>query len=93
MTTGCGRRSHQLPGPRRRRRRLDPARPRRALLLTRLQLGARNLIYAVLVAPVLMPGIVIGLSTAIFWDRTAEIADRGGSPAWQSERHQRLIAC
>jgi spermidine/putrescine transport system permease protein len=45
-----------------------------ALLLTRLQLRARSLLYALLVSPVLMPGIVIGLSTAIFWDRTAEIS-------------------
>lgn len=45
-----------------------------ALLLTRLQIGARNLLYAIFVSPVLMPGIVIGLSTAIFWDRAAEVS-------------------
>lgn len=43
-----------------------------ALLFTRYRPPARNALYAVLVSPILLPGIVIGLSTAIFWDRVAE---------------------
>jgi spermidine/putrescine transport system permease protein len=38
-----------------------------ALLLTRLQTGARTFIYAVLVSPLLTPGIILGISTLIFW--------------------------
>ena len=44
-----------------------------ALLFTRFRPPARSLVYSVLVSPILMPGIVIGLSTAIFWDRTFEL--------------------
>src|ERR1051325_7696688 len=42
-----------------------------ALLMTRVEMRGKNLIYAILVSPILMPGIVIGLSTAIFWSRAA----------------------
>lgn len=40
-----------------------------ALLLTRMRLssGARSLIYGILVSPVLAPGILLGISTLIFW--------------------------
>jgi spermidine/putrescine transport system permease protein len=38
-----------------------------ALLLTRLESGATTLLYTVLVSPVLMPGIVLGVSTMILW--------------------------
>jgi spermidine/putrescine transport system permease protein len=38
-----------------------------ALLLTRLQSGARGVLYAVLVTPILTPGIIIGISTLVFW--------------------------
>lgn len=40
-----------------------------ALTLTRLAGRARNLAYAILVSPVLTPGIVIGISTIMLWDR------------------------
>jgi spermidine/putrescine transport system permease protein len=40
-----------------------------ALLLVRLQVKAKNLVYAVLVSPILAPGIVIGISTFIFWSQ------------------------
>jgi len=40
-----------------------------ALLLVRLQLKAKNLIYAILVSPILAPGIVLGISTFIFWNQ------------------------
>ena len=40
-----------------------------ALLLTRLQSRARTFIYGVMVSPVLMPGVIIGISTLVFWNR------------------------
>ncbi|MFO1039119.1 MAG: ABC transporter permease [Geminicoccaceae bacterium] len=40
-----------------------------ALLLTRLQVRAKGLIYGVLVSPILAPGIVLGISTFIFWNQ------------------------
>jgi spermidine/putrescine transport system permease protein len=48
-----------------------------ALLLVRLQLKAKNFIYAVLVSPILAPGIVLGISTFIFWSQQI-----GLRPAW-----------
>jgi spermidine/putrescine transport system permease protein len=48
-----------------------------ALLLVRLQLKAKNLIYAILVSPILAPGIVLGISTFIFWSQQLGIR-----PAW-----------
>lgn len=40
-----------------------------ALMLTRMRLSrtSRNVIYGVLVSPVLAPGILLGISTLIFW--------------------------
>jgi spermidine/putrescine transport system permease protein len=40
-----------------------------ALLLTRMRLSrtSRNLVYGILVSPVLAPGILLGISTLIFW--------------------------
>jgi spermidine/putrescine transport system permease protein len=38
-----------------------------ALLLTELRGKARGLIYGVLVSPILMPGVIIGISTLVFW--------------------------
>lgn len=40
-----------------------------AFVLTRLQSRANTLLYAVLVSPLLMPGIILGISTLIFWQR------------------------
>jgi spermidine/putrescine transport system permease protein len=40
-----------------------------ALTLTRLRLRARPALYAILVSPVLIPGIVIGISTIMLWDQ------------------------
>jgi spermidine/putrescine transport system permease protein len=38
-------------------------------MLVRMQLRAKSLIYAVLVSPILAPGIVLGISTFIFWSQ------------------------
>lgn len=40
-----------------------------SLLLTRLQFKLRDGFYAVLVSPILTPGIILGISTFLFWDR------------------------
>jgi spermidine/putrescine transport system permease protein len=47
-----------------------------ALLMTRMQVSGKPFVYAVLVSPVLTPGIIIGLSTLIFWDTTFDIGGR-----------------
>jgi spermidine/putrescine transport system permease protein len=47
-----------------------------AFLITRINVAGKSLIYGVLVAPVLMPGIIIGLSTLIFWDTRVGIGGR-----------------
>lgn len=40
-----------------------------AIMLTRLNIRARSLAYAILVSPILAPGIVLGISTFIFWSQ------------------------
>ncbi|MSP81971.1 MAG: ABC transporter permease [Alphaproteobacteria bacterium] len=40
-----------------------------ALMLVRLQVRAKGLIYAILVSPILAPGIVLGISAFIFWSQ------------------------
>ena len=39
-----------------------------ALLITRMQARAQTLVYAILVSPLLTPGIILGVSTLIFWN-------------------------
>jgi len=39
-----------------------------AMVLTRLQFRAKDFFYAVMVSPILVPGIVLGISTFLFWD-------------------------
>lgn len=38
-----------------------------ALLITRMHSRAQTLVYAILVSPLLTPGIILGVSTLIFW--------------------------
>lgn len=40
-----------------------------ALLLTALHSRVRSFIYAVMVSPLLTPGVIIGISTLVFWNR------------------------
>jgi spermidine/putrescine transport system permease protein len=47
-----------------------------ALFMTRMRMPGQSFVYAVLVSPVLMPGIIIGLSTLIFWDTQFRIGGR-----------------
>lgn len=44
-----------------------------ALLLTRLQFKARDFVYGVLVSPILTPGIILGISTFLFWDSYLDV--------------------
>lgn len=47
-----------------------------ALVMTQIYARARSLYYLVVVSPVLTPGVIIGISTVIFW---RDVADRIGS--------------
>ena len=40
-----------------------------AILLNGVQARARSFLYAVMVSPLLTPGVIIGISTLIFWER------------------------
>ena len=42
-----------------------------ALLLTQIWPRARAAYYTLITAPILMPGVVIGIATVLFWDRVA----------------------
>ena len=42
-----------------------------SLLLTQIWPRARSAYYTLVTAPILMPGVVIGISTVLFWDRLA----------------------
>jgi len=44
------------------------------LLLTRLQFKARSGLYAILVSPILAPGIILGISTFLFWDKAFHLS-------------------
>jgi spermidine/putrescine transport system permease protein len=45
-----------------------------AMLLSRLRFKARDFLYALLVSPILTPGIILGISTFLFWDRWINVA-------------------
>lgn len=47
-----------------------------ALFMVQLQVPGKPLIYSILISPVLMPGIIIGLSTLVFWDASFDIGGR-----------------
>ncbi|MEF2230931.1 MAG: ABC transporter permease [Pseudodesulfovibrio sp.] len=40
-----------------------------ALLLTQMRSRARSLLYAVMISPILTPGVIVGISTLIFWGK------------------------
>mgnify|MGYP001815539461 FL=1 len=44
------------------------------LFLTRLEIKGRDGIYAVLVSPILTPGIILGISTFLFWDKAFHLS-------------------
>jgi spermidine/putrescine transport system permease protein len=43
-----------------------------SLLLTQIWPRARTVYYTVITTPILMPGVVLGIATIIFWDRFAQ---------------------
>lgn len=48
-----------------------------ALMLTQVSQRVRPLYYTIVVSPILVPGVVLGISTLIFWDRIGTIFDAG----------------
>ena len=48
-----------------------------ALFLTQIKASARSYYYTLITAPILIPGVVLGISTLIFWDRTASLLGFG----------------
>ncbi len=51
-----------------------------ALILTRIHFRAKNLLYALMLSPILIPGIVLGISTFLFWDTWLHIPGGCGRP-------------
>ncbi|WP_118133606.1 ABC transporter permease [Oceanicella sp. SM1341] len=48
-----------------------------ALMLSQVGAKLRATLYTIFIAPILVPGVVIGLSTLIFWDRVGGALDAG----------------
>lgn len=48
-----------------------------AMMLTQILPGARPLYYTIVISPILVPGVVLGISTLIFWDRLGVMFDAG----------------
>ncbi|QDL93816.1 ABC transporter permease (plasmid) [Paroceanicella profunda] len=48
-----------------------------ALMLSQVGARMRAALYTIFIAPILVPGVVIGLSTLIFWDRVGGALDAG----------------
>ena len=44
-----------------------------ALILTQISARLRGLYYTLIIAPILIPGVVLGISTLVFWDRLSRI--------------------
>lgn len=48
-----------------------------ALMMTQVPKRAQPIYYTIVVSPVLMPGVIIGISTLVFWDRVGISMDAG----------------
>ena len=48
-----------------------------AIVLTQVHSRLRSLFYSISIMPVLFPGVVIGISTVVLWDRIATIGGQG----------------
>ena len=48
-----------------------------AIVLTQVHSKLRTLFYSMSIMPVLFPGVVIGISTVVLWDRIATIGGEG----------------
>ena len=40
-----------------------------AIMLTQIRRSIRSIYYTIVISPILVPGVVLGISTLIFWDR------------------------
>ncbi len=50
-----------------------------ALVLTQIRPRLRSFYYTVVISPILIPGVVLGISTLIFWDRLGAMFNAGYS--------------
>lgn len=48
-----------------------------AIMLSQATKQVRSVLYTVLISPILMPGVVIGISTLLFWDRLGVMMNAG----------------
>jgi|TARA_B110000196_G_scaffold43421_1_gene33741 spermidine/putrescine transport system permease protein len=48
-----------------------------AIVLTQVHSKVRSLFYSISIMPVLFPGVIIGISTVVLWDRIATISNDG----------------
>jgi len=46
-----------------------------AIMLTQIHQKVRSFYYTIIISPILMPGVVLGISTLIFWDRLGTMFD------------------
>lgn len=46
-----------------------------AMILTQLRRSIRATYYTIVISPILVPGVVLGISTLIFWDRLGTMVD------------------
>jgi len=46
-----------------------------AIVMTQVHKKLQTVYYTVVVSPVLMPGVILGISTLVFWDRLGTIVD------------------
>jgi spermidine/putrescine transport system permease protein len=46
-----------------------------AIVMTQVHRRLQTLYYTIVVSPVLMPGVILGISTLVFWDRLGTIMD------------------
>ncbi|MFQ5784502.1 MAG: ABC transporter permease [Alphaproteobacteria bacterium] len=48
-----------------------------AMMLTQLRSSVRSIYYTIVISPILVPGVVLGISTLIFWDRLGTMFNAG----------------
>ena len=46
-----------------------------AIMMTQVYERFRTIYYTIVVSPVLMPGVILGISTLVFWDRLGTMVD------------------
>ena len=44
-----------------------------SLLITQLRRRARSIVYTIAISPILVPGVVLGISTLVFWERVDRV--------------------